>query len=72
MNNAKTKVPAIDKMILLLDYLSTRNVATFTEIHNTQCIILAEKQPLPDVVIAGYAPSGKIRKKQISPGFENV
>ncbi|MFT8210368.1 MAG: IclR family transcriptional regulator [Symbiopectobacterium sp.] len=34
MNNAKTKVPAIDKMILLLDYLSTRNVATFTEIHN--------------------------------------
>lgn len=34
MNNAKTKVPAIDKMNLLLDYLSTRNVATFTEIHN--------------------------------------
>lgn len=38
MNNAKTKVPAIDKMILLLDYLSTRNVATFTEIHNASSL----------------------------------
>lgn len=34
MKSKKTKVPAIDKMILLLDYLSKHNVATFTEIHN--------------------------------------